>query len=91
MPTIAMHFPLLQACPTGPLQGGVVQGSDLGRALRSALEAGLSILGASISSVSLTTGTAQLSTPSSSGPSAQITYSVVSVRKRGGAGLLELV
>lgn len=68
-----------------------MQGSDLGRALRSALEAGLSTLGASISSVGLTAGTAQLSTPSSSGPTAQTTYSIVSVRKRGRAGLLALV
>lgn len=80
IPDMPLHAALPQACPTGPLQGDDVQNGDLGRALRSALEAGLGAVGAGISSVGVTAGTVQLSTPSSSGTAALTTYSIVSVR-----------
>lgn len=82
-----LHAALLQDCPTGPLQGGAVQNSDLGRALRAAFEAGLSSVGAGISSVAVAAGTVRLSTPNSSGTTVATTYSIALVR---GAACREL-
>lgn len=71
----------MQACYAAPMQGGVVAGSDVGRALRAALEPGLVAVGSSVRSVGVSSASVLVDVPGSSwsAPSVLTSYTLVEV------------